>query len=252
LTAAEQHGHCGPVELPDSWTDRPGLIVRRNAAESVFEDLCSAIEGGELPIGVKLPPEAALAERYGVSRSVIREALRSCQALGLTTTKTGSGTIVVSSRASGLHYGRFTARDLIEARPYIEVPAAGWAARRRTEAQLVELTRIVEEMHTETDPVRWVKLDSEFHLGIAQASGNEVFATVVRAIRDALSEQSRLLNASIARRRAASNDEHRKILDAIISGDFADASDSMRQHLDKVEDAVNKVNKLAGIRTTSA
>jgi GntR family transcriptional regulator, transcriptional repressor for pyruvate dehydrogenase complex len=223
--------------------------VRRNAAESVFDDLCAAIESGELPIGVKLPPEAALAERYGVSRSVIREALRSCQTLGLTATRTGSGTIVVSSHASVPHYGKFSARDLIEARPYIEVPAAGWAARRRTETQLAHRTGLVDEMHGETDPVRWVKLDSQFHLGIARASGNEVFATVVAAIRDALSEQSRLLNASISRRRAASNLEHRKILDAIASGDFADASDSMRQHLDKVEDAVNK---LAGIHTTPA
>ena len=223
--------------------------MRRNAAESVFDDLCAAIESGELPIGVKLPPEAALAERYGVSRSVIREALRSCQTLGLTATRTGSGTIVISSHASVPHFGKFSARDLIEARPYIEVPAAGWAARRRTEIQLANLTRIVDEMHAETDPAKWVKLDSQFHLGTAQASGNEVFATVVAAIRDALSEQSRLLNASISQRRAASNLEHRKILDAIASGDFADASDSMRQHLDKVEDAVNK---LAGIHTTPA
>jgi GntR family transcriptional regulator, transcriptional repressor for pyruvate dehydrogenase complex len=248
----ERHRHCSPVKLPDSWTGRRGQIVRRNAAESVFEDLCSAIETGELPVGVKLPPEAALAERYGVSRSVIREALRSCQALGLTATKTGSGTVVISSRATAPHYGKFSAEDLIEARPYIEVPAAGWAARRRTEAQLAELTRIVDEMHTETDPAQWVALDSQFHLGIARASGNEVFATMVSAIRDALSEQSRFLNASISQRRTASNREHRMILDALASGDFADASDTMRQHLDKVEDAVNEINKLARIGTTSA
>jgi GntR family transcriptional regulator, transcriptional repressor for pyruvate dehydrogenase complex len=237
------------MNLPDSWTDRRSAILRRNAAESVFEDLCSAIESGELPIGVKLPPEAALAERYGVSRSVIREALRSCQTLGLTSTKTGSGTIVVSSHASVPHYGRFSARDLVEARPYLEVPAAGWAARRRTEAQLADLSRLVEEMDAEADPARWVKMDAQFHLGIAQASGNEVFATVVAAIRDALSQQSRMLNASIAERRAASNEEHRKILDAIASGDFADASDRMRQHLDKVEEALNT---LAARHTTSA
>jgi GntR family transcriptional regulator, transcriptional repressor for pyruvate dehydrogenase complex len=84
-------------------------------------------------------------------------------------------------------------------------------------------------------------MDAQFHLGIAQASGNEVFASVVAAIRDALSQQSRMLNASVAERRAASNEEHRKILDAIASGDFADASDRMRQHLDKVEEALNKL-----------
>ena len=50
-----------------------------------------------------------------------------------------------------------------------------------------------------------------------------------------------MLNASIAQRRAASNVEHTRILEAITSGDFADASDCMRQHLDKVEDAVTKL-----------
>ena len=85
------------MNLPDSWTDRPAAVVRRNAAETVFDDLCSAIENGDLPLGVKLPPEAALAKRYRVSRSVIREALRSCQTLGLTETRTGSGTTVIAT-----------------------------------------------------------------------------------------------------------------------------------------------------------
>jgi DNA-binding FadR family transcriptional regulator len=96
-------------------------------------------------------------------------------------------------------------------------------------------------MEGETDPARWVRLDTQFHLGIAQASGNAVFATIVAAIRGALSMQSRMLNASIPERRTASNREHRKVLDAIATGDFADASDCMRQHLDRVEDAITKL-----------
>ncbi len=207
----------------------------------MLEDLCTAIEAGDLPVGAKLPPEAALAERYGVSRSVIREALRSCQTLGLTSTKTGSGTVVVASHAASPRYGKFSARDLIEARPYIEVPAAGWAARRRTDAQLTNLTRINDAMQAETDTARWVQLDTEFHLGIAQASGNEVFTTVVAAIRDALGQQSRILNAAFAERRSASNAEHDRILRAIAAGDYADASECMRRHLDKVEQAVTEL-----------
>lgn len=232
------------MNLPYSWTDRPATIVRRNATEAVLEDLCTAIEAGDLPVGAKLPPEAALAERYGVSRSVIREALRSCQTLGLTSTKTGSGTVVVASHAASPRYGKFSARDLIEARPHIEVPAAGWAARRRTDAELTNLTRINDAMQAETDAARWVQLDTEFHLGIAQASGNEVFTTVVAAIRDALGQQSRILNTAFAERRSASNAEHDGILRAITAGDYADASECMRRHLDKVEQAVTE---LAGV-----
>lgn len=241
MTASDRRAHPNSVNLPYSWTDRPAAIVRRNATEAVLEDLCTAIEAGDLPVGAKLPPEAALAERYGVSRSVIREALRSCQTLGLTSTKTGSGTVVVASHAASPRYGKFSARDLIEARPYIEVPAAGWAARRRTDAQLTNLTRINDAMQAETDAARWVQLDTEFHLSIAQASGNEVFTTVVAAIRDALGQQSRILNAAFAERRSASNAEHDRILRAIAAGDYADASECMRRHLDKVEQAVTEL-----------
>ncbi|MBJ8348279.1 FadR/GntR family transcriptional regulator [Antrihabitans sp. YC2-6] len=236
------------MTLPNEWATRSSAFVRRNATESVFEDLRASIESAELPIGVKLPPEAALAERYSVSRSVIREALRSLQTLGLTSTKTGSGTVVIASSVSGPNYGRFSTRDLLEARPYIEVPAAGWAARRRTNDQLAELRSIVEQMDSEEDPARWVDLDFRFHLAIANASGNHVFSHVVADIRDALAEQSRMLNATIAERREASNAEHRRLYDAIESGDFADASNSMRQHLDKVEEIIVRV---AGIGSDS-
>ena len=75
------------MSLSDSWTARPAAINRQNAAEAVFEDLRGAIESGELPLGTRLPSEAALAERYGVSRPIVREALRSAQTLGLTQTR---------------------------------------------------------------------------------------------------------------------------------------------------------------------
>ncbi|MDF0528500.1 FadR/GntR family transcriptional regulator [Tsukamurella sp. 8F] len=226
------------MNLPDSWSDRSVKIPRASASEVVFQDLRGAIESGELVVGVKLPPEAALAERYGVSRSVVREALRSCATLGLTETRTGSGTFVIASRPVSPRYGAFSARDLIEARPYIEVPAAGWAARRRTDEQLKVMTGLLDRMDAETDGADWVRLDARLHLAIAEASGNDVFISVVGAIRGALSEQSRLLNESISERREASDGEHRRIVDAIAAGDYAHASDRMRQHLDRVEESV--------------
>ena len=166
-------------------------VERFSAAEAVFKDLLAQIREGRLAVGEKLPSEAALAQGYGVSRSVIREALRSCAALGLTVSRTGKGTFVVSQRvAEDLALGAYSARDLHEARPHIEVPAAGLAARRRTEEDVRFLQDVVAAMAAEDDPQAWVELDTSFHAAVARISSNRVFEKVIADIREALFHQS--------------------------------------------------------------
>lgn len=211
------------------------------AAEAVLADLRGDIESGSTPVGTKLPSEAALASRYGVSRSVVREALRSCAALGLTETHTGKGTFVVSARASGdLVLGRYSARDLTEARPHIEIPAAGLAAQRRSAEDLATLQGIVAETDLEDDPAARVALDAAFHSAIAKASGNRVFEDVLADLREALAHQSQTLNL-LADRQAASDHEHHEILDAIEAGSAERASAAMARHLAAVDEAVERL-----------
>lgn len=199
------------------------------------------IESGAVDIGAKLSSEVTLAHQYGVSRSVVREALRSCNALGLTSTKTGKGTFVVANRvAKDLVLGQYSARDLTEARPHIEVPAAGLAAQRRTAEELEGLRDIVAAMSTEDDPEVWVSLDSSFHAAIARASGNKVFASVVSDIREALAHQSETLNM-VADRQHASDQEHQRILQAIEAGSAAEASAAMSKHLLAVGAALDSI-----------
>jgi DNA-binding FadR family transcriptional regulator len=210
----------------------------------VFNAIRADIETGKVAVGAKLSSEAALAQQYGVSRSVIREALRSCTALGLTVTRTGRGTFVVADHvANDLVLGQFSARDLNEARPHIEVPAAGLAAERRTAEDLEVLRSMVASMAGETDPEAWVALDSGFHAAIARASGNKVFESVVADIRDALTHQSETLNLVTEDRQHASNVEHQAILDAIEAGSAADASAAMSAHLRAVGEALDAILK---------
>ena len=139
------------------------------------------------PIGSKLGSEASLAASFGVSRSVIREALRSSATLGLTKTETGRGTFVISATpANDLVLGNYSSTDIHEARPHIEVPAAGLAALRRTTDDLKKLQDIMEQMEAEDDHVAWVELDTEFHATIASASKNSVFTKIVGDIRESL------------------------------------------------------------------
>lgn len=216
-------------------------LARLSAAEAVFNAIRTDIESGVIPVGSKLSSEAVLSQEYGVSRSVIREALRSCTALGLTVTRTGRGTFVVASKvANDLALGQYSARDLTEARPHIEVPAAGLAAQRRTPEELETLRDVVAAMSTETDPESWVAMDSTFHATIARASGNKVFASVVADIRDALAHQSETLNM-VADRQHASDVEHQEILAAIEAGSAADARAAMARHLEAVGVALDSI-----------
>jgi DNA-binding FadR family transcriptional regulator len=228
------------MNLSDSRT--AGQPVERfSAAEAVFKDLLAQIQEGRLAVGEKLPSEAALAQGYGVSRSVIREALRSCAALGLTVSRTGKGTFVVSQRvAEDLALGAYSARDLHEARPHIEVPAAGLAARRRTEEDVRFLHDVVAAMEAEDDPQAWVELDTSFHAAVARISHNRVFEKVIADIREALFHQSETLNV-VAARQKRSDEEHLRIFHAIRDGAADEAEAAMQDHLAAVRGALGAI-----------
>jgi DNA-binding FadR family transcriptional regulator len=214
---------------------------RVTAMEAVLGHLRRLIELGDLPVGTKLPSETALSREFDVSRSVVREALRGLQALGMTESKTGKGTFVTAARpADHPTFGSYSARDLVEVRRHVEVPVAGYAALRRGPDELDLLGHLVERMDTETDDTAWVALDSLFHITVAQASGNPVFGKVIEEIRDALARQSAFLN-QLGDRRRQSNVEHREIVTAIESGSETAAVEAMTAHLTHVEATLTSI-----------
>lgn len=212
-----------------------------SAMEAVLAHLRSQIERGVYPVGGKLPSEASLSREFEVSRSVVREALRGLQALGMTESKTGKGTFVTATGpADNPTFGPYSARDLIEVRRHVEIPVAGYAALRRSQDDLDLLGHLVERMDAETDNTAWVALDSLFHITIAQASGNPVFGKVIEEIRDALARQSAFLN-QLGDRRRQSNVEHRAIVTAIASSEESAAVDAMTAHLTHVEATLTSI-----------
>ncbi|MDO7869050.1 FadR/GntR family transcriptional regulator [Nocardioides jiangxiensis] len=209
--------------------------------EALLAELRSGIEDGTWAVGDRLPSESTLSQDFGVSRSVVREALRGLQALGLTQSRTGKGTYVVSAQAADSPtFGSYSARDLLEVRRHVEVPAAGYAATRHTADDMATLTDLLDRMDAETDDAFWVSLDSLFHITVARASGNPVFGKVIEEIRDALAVQSAFLN-QLDDRREASNVEHRRIVEAIASGSTDQAELAMCAHLDHVDQALEHI-----------
>src|SRR5207237_3951544 len=178
--------------------------------------------------------EAELCRRLEVSRPVLREALRALQTMGLTVSRTGKGTFVVSDGAvADPTFGDYAASDLLEVRRHVEIPVAGYAAVRHTPEDLDHLAHLLERMERETDTTSWVALDTLFHLAVAQAAQNPVFRRVIEEIRDALARQSAFLN-ELGRRREPSNREHRPIVEALIDGSEHDAAAAVSHYLDLV------------------
>ncbi|MFE9682182.1 FadR/GntR family transcriptional regulator [Streptomyces sp. NPDC002701] len=236
------------MNLSDSQT--AGSVPRRvSAMEAVLGHLRGAIERGEYAVGDKLPSEAELCRRLEVSRPVLREALRALQTMGLTVSRTGKGTFVVSTGpVEDPTFGDYTASDLMEVRRHVEIPVAGYAAERRTPEDLDRLVGLLERMERERDTAAWAAMDTLFHLAVAQAAQNPVFRRVIEEIRDALARQSAFLNG-LGGRREQSDGEHRAIVEALVDGSAADATEAMAHHLDRVGTTLSAIVRSERIRS---
>nr|WP_237522307.1 FadR/GntR family transcriptional regulator [Streptomyces sp. SID1328] len=236
--------------MSDSQTGGPAPR-RVSALEAVLGHLRGAIERGEYPIGDKLPSEAELCRTLEVSRPVVREALRALHTMGLTVSRTGRGTFVVADAVQDPTFGDYTAGDLLEVRRHVEVPVAGYAARRRTPEDLDRLTLLLDRMERETDTAAWVAMDTLFHLAVAEAAHNPVFRKVIEEIRDALARQSAFLT-ELGGRREQSDREHRALVDALAAGSEDDAVAAMTHHLDRVATTLTRIVRPTGTATPPA
>ena len=210
-------------------------IARRSAAAEVQAKLQALIESGELKPNERLPSEAALAQSFGVSRPVLREALMSLQALGLTASQSGKGTFVVSDRVRPpLLMGRYSPAHIKEVRRCVEIPSARLAAERRTDHDIGELAGILARMEEADDPARRNRLDASFHIAIASAAGNPLIAKLVEDLRSVLEEHS-LAAARVPHRRKEASAEHAAIYEAIVRRDPDGAAMAMENHLAAAE-----------------
>jgi GntR family transcriptional repressor for pyruvate dehydrogenase complex len=161
-------------------------ISRDGLASRLEEELLSR---GVQP-GTKLPSERQLATRFGVSRPVVREALRSLVERGLIEISPGRGAFVRAMRMTDAArpldalYRRqnATPRDLVEARLMLEREAAGLAAERAERDELEAMGRVLERFDQSTDVIERARCDVAFHALIARMSHNPVIATMFSSI----------------------------------------------------------------------
>lgn len=228
------------------------LVVPR-LHERVVERLVQQIVDGRLAPGSALPIEPELAQRFGVSRTVVREAVRVLSAKGLVTARHGTGVwvepperwnyldpqvVFAHVRAGG---DDALLDELIEARRKLETDLAELAATRRTDQDTATLRAIVAEMEaTLTDPERYAALDVRFHEVVVTAAHNRLLREAMRPIAAA----TRLGIFTTSRRPRApqgSFPEHQAICALIEQGDAAGAGMAMDRHIAGFADTLRRL-----------
>lgn len=229
------------AEIPESLF-APFRVLRPR--EQVEEQIKRAILTGQLAVGSKLPSEAALAAEFSVSRTTVREALRSLVANGLLTKVPGSGggsfvrsvdhwslgRTVLEGMSNLLQLGTLDASEVNDVRYMLEVPAARLAAENRTDADLRVLERIVEHLAaTSLDDPKVSAMDAQFHTTIAMVSRNRVLASLIFALHKASAPvRTREVTTEV---RHENGRQHRRILDSIANRDSNVAATTMADHL---------------------
>jgi GntR family transcriptional repressor for pyruvate dehydrogenase complex len=216
----------------------------------IYQEIVRQVKGmiaeGRLKSGDQLPPERDLAEKFVVSRTSVREALRALESLGLVEIRPGEGTFVrevsietlIEPLALIMVSQREAIGELFEARRLLEPTIAALAAARATPEEIHEMERILEQQAKEIATGKTgLAEDAAFHAAIGAAAHNRAITRIAHAVMDLLT-QSREESLNTPGRPTRSHDDHRRIVAAIAARDDVGARRAMLDHLEAVEKLV--------------
>lgn len=240
-------------DLKDAAGVAPGL------ATQVCRELGRRIVAGHFPEGELIDDENRLCERFGVSKSVVREAVKLLVGKGLLDVRRGNGTRV-RRRASwnlldddvlawhqGIEPKPDFLRQLMDVRQMIEPNAAGWAAASATSEQVEEIRKTQDAMERAASIQDFVIADALFHRAILRASNNELLTALEGVIFSALLSSIKITNDDPLDNRERSLPLHREILEAIEAKDSEKACTAMRKHMADTYERLSNV--LPGFRS---
>lgn len=219
-------------------------ITVETPVDKIIRQIRSLITSGQLNSGDRLPPERKLAEKLGVSRTHVRDAIRKLEFYGILKTLPQSGTVVSGMGLTALEglitdvlkleKSDFT--SLVETRVILETNGAKLAAERRTPEDIIEIEKALNAYEEKVKSNKSaVEEDLMFHLKIAEASKNAVLKSLMLII------TPDIVNSFIQFNVCDDNEienkvlqEHREILQHIVDGNGEAASKAMRNHLKDV------------------
>ena len=219
--------------------------------EEIVRQIKALIAEGKLKSGDRLPPERDLAEKFMVSRTSVREALRSLQSRGLIEIRAGEGAFVrdisvdtlIEPLALVILPHREAVGELFEARRLLEPAIAALAARRATPEEIAEMERILEQQAKEVAQGRTgLTQDAAFHSALANSAHNRAISRIVNALMDLLT-QSREESLHTPGRPTRSHQDHQRILGAVQRRDEMGAHRAVLDHLIAVENLVTGAHR---------
>lgn len=212
----------------------------------VVSQIEKAIRSKALLPGAKLPSELVLCQQFGVSRTAVREALRSLSARGLITIMKGKGIFVQNISAETvtdpiqlyleMQLQRDYVLDVVHARQIIEPPIAASAALHHTEEDAEKLKKDQYDLvHSDGDYEELSRLDMLFHLDIAKASENSLIPLILEPIHRLTPQIKSSVYATVVDAKQSAVEWHEKILTAILQRDAEGARTAMIRHLEIAE-----------------
>lgn len=220
----------------------PALRVTARLSEQLADVLTASISDGQLDVGQRLPTEGQLTERFGVSRTVVREALSRLKMLGLIESRQGSGAFVIQ-RLSTLKTQLVLTPDgsidavmqMVEVRRALEAESAGLAAARRTAQDIRQIkSALLAIERAVAAGGDGVLQDVAFHSAIATAAGNPFLLATLAYLNQFLLDATRVTRANEAARDDFAQQvlaEHDLIVKAIVAGDSNAARDAGAAHM---------------------
>lgn len=232
---------------------QPVVTENRSRSERIVSQIKRLMYDGKLQPGDKLPPERELAEIMNVSRTSVREAIKTLAAMGLVIIRKGHGVFVVEASlgtvinnvGDALVLKKEEVEQLFEIRKVLETQAAHWAAERATGEEIEYLYRLVAEAKAACkDPDTNMEIitthDTTFHNAVIEASHNSVLGMVMSGLLGALAKV-RARTMSLPGRVSQSILDHEEIVKAVMSREGKKASKAMLNHLESVERSINRI-----------
>lgn len=211
-------------------------------ADQVADALAAEVRSGRMSEGDRLPTEAALAEQFGVSRTVVREAVSRLKSLGLLDSRQGSGVYVRPAGVEPLRFemphvaSREAVIQMVELRRALEAEVAALAAERRTPEDVQRIREAIEALHAAVAAGgNGADEDVRFHRAIAEAARNPFLIGTLQYLRQFLHGATRVTRANEARRADFAREvarEHAQIVEAIEAGDPLRAREAAKSHMD--------------------
>jgi GntR family transcriptional repressor for pyruvate dehydrogenase complex len=231
-------------------TVQSNTIKRNTTAELVIEKILDMIKNGSLRVEDRLPPAPRLMEIFGVGRSSIREAVRALSVLGYLEILPGKGTFIKERGLPGdlldsglkevLESG--TIFDIMEARDCLEYKCAQLAAERVDPVQVKKMRKAVQKMEDVDASLESIsRADLEFHLLLAEASGNDVIWEMMKLLIQKMEVFAGKFWATLPSAREQAVSTASQVITSVSKGESQKAAESMKEHLELVTERLKHV-----------